>query len=65
MAVVRDEINDNTERQPDVCQREPREDQGEDVVLRQELSDAARWSAGGTTYECLNVEEEHADDAVA
>ena len=35
--LVRDKINDDTERQPDVGEREPGEEQGEGVVLLSEL----------------------------
>ena len=62
--LIRDQVNDDTESQPDVCEGEPREEQGEGVVLFRELG----WSHSKykmTTYQALDVEKEHPNETMA
>ena len=60
----RKKVDDDAEREPDVREGEPREHERDDVVLNANQI-VGLSSDTHTTYQSLNVEEEHADDAVA
>ena len=58
------QVDDDAEREPDVREGEPREHERDDDVLNANQL-VGLSSDTPTSYQSLNVEEEHADDAVA
>lgn len=64
--LLRKEFDDDAECKPQICQCEPREDERDDVVLiRCFCLVTAQCEDIKETYECLQVEEEHANGTVA
>ena len=63
--LAREQADDDAECEPDVCQRKPGEDERENVVLATAVSIRHSRKKRICTHEGLDVEEEHANDAVA
>ena len=60
-----EKVDNDAKREPDVRQRKPGEDERENVVLATAVSIRHSRKKRICTYEGLDVEEEHAKDAVA
>ena len=64
--LVGNKVNDNAERQPDIGERKPGENQRRDVILEFRGRDEPVYHLTDkqVTYDALNMEENHADNAV-
>jgi len=61
---ARKEIDNNTKRQPEICQGEPRKGKREYVILTTNINEGTRDQLN-MTHKGLDVEEEHPDDTMA
>jgi len=68
LRIIREKIDDDTERKPQVGKGEPGEDKGEGVILQAQVPVSIipdSRCVGRTTHQGLDVEEEHPNNPVA